>query len=251
MIVCHSEDVAVATLPNIEMKGKLLTDVEDGMGFSAYQVVAEEGETLKLRSSDSGDLDHIYYCISGTGDVKASNGCHYKLKPDCVVAFSSSVSAELIVETRIRLYVLYCDDINPSSERSVVKSLDEIVGTERDVDFKRGHSRRFLLKVDGFAITITSTAVMFTGDDPTKLEYRNHAESAYYISGKVSYSWNEGANKIEARITPDDGTVYNMNAHDKHMVSVHEDCIALCVFYPALRGNENHTYDGGYSCYDA
>ncbi|XP_006816715.1 L-ectoine synthase-like [Saccoglossus kowalevskii] len=249
MIVRHSEDVTITTLPNSDLKGKLLVARDDIMGHIAYDVSVETGDVLKLRSSDSGGLDHMYYCISGSGIVKASNGKTYILQPDTFIAFSSGIEAELSVESRLRLYVIYSEDINPSSERAVANSLKEIIGTEKDVDWKRGHSRRFLVKADGFAVSFNNT--LCSAGNSTKLGYMNHEESAYYIKGSTTYSWDEGASIVKTRIGPDSGTIYNMDKHDKHVLTAHEDSIVLCVFYPALRGDENHNHDGEYSGFDA
>eukprot|EP00058_Branchiostoma_floridae_P026409 XP_002611900.1 hypothetical protein BRAFLDRAFT_106802 [Branchiostoma floridae] len=156
-------------------------------------------------------------------------------------------SVQVTSGEKLRLFCIYCDDVEPTVDRAVTRSLSEIVGTDRDIDWGRGHSRRFLKKSDGFPISVHNTYV--EAGTNSALCYKHHLESAYYVKGRATYTWEEGVQKAETRIDATNGTVYSMNEHDAHHAIAHEDAVALCVFHPVLVGNENHDFSGEYSGY--
>ncbi|XP_077992714.1 L-ectoine synthase-like [Glandiceps talaboti] len=248
MIVRHSEDVEITILPNTELQGKELIADSDGMSHSAYEISIDAKTMVNLKSPENPKLNHIYYCITGSGSIKTCNSQTYAMNPDQFIAMSSGVSAQLSAETRMRVYIVYCEDSDPSNDRIVSRSLNDVIGTERDIDWGHGYSRRLLLKKDGFPVSFHNT--LCYGGHSSKLGYMNHMESAYYISGKTTYKWKEGEESVQTRIGLDSGTIYNMNEHDKHILVAEEDSVVLCVFYPALKGTETHNHDGGYSGFD-
>ncbi|XP_078615859.1 uncharacterized protein LOC144884422 [Branchiostoma floridae x Branchiostoma japonicum] len=247
MIVRHSVDLVEGPLPNPNLRGKQLVAPEDGMNHTAYDVFLQPGESVCLTSPPSPLLNHVYYCVSGRATGTASNGQVYEFAADVVVAFSSSISCTVKVtsDEKLRLFCIYCDDVEPTVDRAVARALSEIVGTDRDIDWGRGHSRRFLKKSDGFPISVHNT--YGEAGASNALCYKHHVESAYYVKGRATYTWEEGAQKAETRIDATNGTVYSMNEHDAHHMVVHDDIQALCVFHPVLVGNENHDFSGGYS----
>jgi L-ectoine synthase len=93
----------------------------------------------------------------------------------------------------------------------------------------------------GFSMTETQVlpGAMLT------LEYKNHVEACYCISGEgVVIEVGSGARHV---IKP--GVLYAPNAHEKHEVHVAEGGEPLkliCVFSPALEGDEVHGPDGSY-----
>ncbi|XP_066297380.1 uncharacterized protein [Branchiostoma lanceolatum] len=238
MIVRHSVDLVEGPLPNPNLRGKQLVAAEDGMNYTAYDVFLQPGESVCLTSPPSPLLNHVYYCLSGSGTGTASNGQVYGFGPDVVVAFSSSITCMVKVtsDQQLRLFCIYCDDVEPSVDRAVARSLSDIVGTDRDIDWGRGHSRRFLKKSDGFPISVHNT-------------YGEAGSRNALCFCRVTYTWEEGAKKAETRIDATNGSVYSMNAHDPHHAIIHEDMESLCVFHPVLVGNENHDFSGGYSGY--
>lgn len=123
----------------------------------------------------------------------------------------------------------------------IVRTLEEAI----TVDWGNGLSRRFLVAADGLGYTVTDTTVR--AGTKSRLEYRNHLEACYCIEGSgevidmASVSW---------PITP--GVIYALDAHDAHwlVASPHEDLRLVCVFTPALRGDEVHHLDeAGSSAY--
>ncbi|CAH1271249.1 Hypp4607 [Branchiostoma lanceolatum] len=254
MIVRHSVDLPIATVPlNPVLRGKELVSPSDGMGFTAYEIVLTRGQQSdsELRSGGEGwTSNHMYYCISGSGICNLVDGREFEVAPDVFMAFSSAVSVKITVtsEDRMRLFCVYCNDDSPSCDRVVVRSLSEIIGTDRDVDWGGGNSRRFLLRDDKFPITVNNTSVRADAEKRFPMWYKHHKEAAYFIKGNMKYVWEEG--EEEAEFHPD-GTTFVMNKNDPHHVVPKEESIAVCAFFPSLIGNEKHVFSGGYSVYGA
>ncbi|SDI44286.1 L-ectoine synthase [Actinokineospora alba] len=115
----------------------------------------------------------------------------------------------------------------------------------RTVDWGNGLSRRFLVESDGMGYTLTDTIVR--AGTKSRLEYRNHLEACYCVEGSGEVVDMEGTSHP---ITP--GVLYALDKHDAHFLiaSPHEDLRLVCVFSPALRGDEVHSLDGaGFSHY--
>ncbi|XP_035683476.1 uncharacterized protein LOC118420687 [Branchiostoma floridae] len=254
MIVRNTVDVPIAPVPNTSvLRGKELVSPADEMGYTAYEIVLTRDQNeVELHPGECLASNHMYYCISGRGRCSLEDGREFKVTPDFFMAFSSAVKCKVTVtsDDPMRLYCLYCQDDNPSKDGVVVRSLSEIIGTDRDVDFGSGHSRRFLLRDDSFPITVTNTTIMM-GDDTEKgvpMWYKHHKEACYYISGNGKYVWEEG--KEEAEFHPK-GTAFLMNKNDPHYAMPTGEAITICAFFPALVGNEKHVFSGGYSVYGA
>ncbi|OEJ22369.1 ectoine synthase [Streptomyces subrutilus] len=123
----------------------------------------------------------------------------------------------------------------------IVRKLDEVP----TVDWGNGLSRRFLTQQDGVGYTVTDTIVR--AGTKSRLEYRNHMESCYCIEGSGEVIDTAGNSHP---ITP--GTLYALDRHDAHwlVASPHEDLRLVCMFTPALRGDEVHHLDSAeYSHY--
>lgn len=122
----------------------------------------------------------------------------------------------------------------------IVKTLDEILGTDADVRGPTFASRRFLLKKDGMGFSLHDT-VLYAGTE-TLIWYKNHLEAVYCIEG-------EG----ELEVLPDGptyqikpGTMYALNGHEKHHLRAFKDLRVVCVFNPPLTGQEVHDEEGTY-----
>lgn len=117
----------------------------------------------------------------------------------------------------------------------IIRSLSDITGSERDVPWGNGLSRRFLVARDGMGYSLTDTQI-----DPntcSTLEYKNHLETCYCIagSGKVIDAQTGEEHVIEV------GTMYALDRHDKHQLIAGDDGMRLvCVFNPPLQGDEAH-----------
>jgi L-ectoine synthase len=115
----------------------------------------------------------------------------------------------------------------------IVRTLEEIVGSDRDVAWGNGQSRRFLLQRDGMGYSLTDT-VVHAGTE-SLLEYKNHMEACYCIQGEGEVEDTEG-NVFPIRA----GTLYALDRHDKHWLRAKTEMRLVCVFTPPLVGSESH-----------
>jgi L-ectoine synthase len=106
------------------------------------------------------------------------------------------------------------------------------------VEWGNGLSRRFLLEADGLGYTVTDTIVH--AGTRSRLEYRNHLEACYCIEGSGEVIDSDG-NVFPITV----GTLYALDQHDAHWLcaSPHESLRLVCMFTPALRGDEVHRLD--------
>lgn len=122
----------------------------------------------------------------------------------------------------------------------IVRKLDDLVGTDRDVDAPTFHSRRFLLAKDGTDFSLHDT-ILFAGSE-TNMWYRNHIEAVYCIRGTGTLHDLETGEKHA--IAP--GTMYVLNKHDRHVLKAETELQMVCVFTPPLTGREVHDEEGVY-----
>ncbi len=97
----------------------------------------------------------------------------------------------------------------------IIRSIDEVAGSERDVSGEGWRSRRLLRRDDGM---------------------------------KHSLHWTELAAGTELDLhllRP--GVMYALDKHDHHRVRALTDVKLVCVFWPALTGDEKHDPEGGYA----
>ena len=123
----------------------------------------------------------------------------------------------------------------------IVRSLDEIIGTEFDVSGPGWISRRILVADDGLGFSLHDTVIQ-AGAELT-LEYKHHYEACYCISGSGEIAAHSDG--VFQPLQP--FTVYALEQHDLHTVRAHEDLRLVCVFNPALSGREVHREDGSYA----
>jgi L-ectoine synthase len=123
----------------------------------------------------------------------------------------------------------------------ILRRLSEIEGTERDVRGEGWASRRLLLRDDGMGYSLHDVIVEARAE--LTLRYRHHLEACYCTGGSGEIE--ELASGQRHAIGP--GTVYALDAHDRHVIRAGTDGVRLvCVFNPALSGRETHDPDGGY-----
>jgi len=122
----------------------------------------------------------------------------------------------------------------------IVRHLGDILGTERDVEAPTFSSRRMLLARDGVGFSLHDT-VLPTGTE-TRMWYRHHVEAVYCLEGEAELENLEDGTTYT--IIP--GMLYALDGHERHVLRVRADFRAVCVFTPALTGNELHDDDGSY-----
>lgn len=122
----------------------------------------------------------------------------------------------------------------------IIRKLSDIIGTDRDVDDGNWVSRRLLLRKDGMGFSMHET-ILRAGTE-TYMWYKHHLEAVYCIDGEGEIE--DLANGTVHRLEP--GTLYALNAHDKHIVRAKTDIRTVCVFYPPVTGQEVHDEEGVY-----
>ena len=124
----------------------------------------------------------------------------------------------------------------------IVRNIEDIVGTERDVEDPNGHwaSRRLLLKRDGMGFSLHET-IVFAGTE-TDLWYKHHLEAVYCVSGEGEIEDLQTGNLHPIK----EGTMYALNGNEKHKLRAKTALKMVCVFNPPITGNEVHTKEGYY-----
>lgn len=119
----------------------------------------------------------------------------------------------------------------------LIRTLEDLKGTGREVPWGNGLSRRFLLEDDARGLTITDTIV--EAGSESSLCYESHAETCYCIEG-------EGELEVEGVIYPlRPGTLYALDQGEAHVLRATTTLRLVCVFVPALVGSERHDLISG------
>jgi L-ectoine synthase len=122
----------------------------------------------------------------------------------------------------------------------IVRHLDDVVGTDRDVKADTWCSRRLSLADDGMGFSVHDT-ILYAGTETT-MWYKHHLEAVYCIAGEGSIE--DLATGEVHPITP--GTIYLLDQHDRHVVRATTDLRMVCTFNPPVTGQEVHDGDGAY-----
>ena len=121
----------------------------------------------------------------------------------------------------------------------IVRDLEALKQTRR-VDSDGWHSVRLLLKDDGMGFSFHITTIHAGAE--LEMEYRNHLESVYCVSGTGSLE--EVATGRRHEIRP--GVLYALDQHDRHVLRARSELVMACVFNPPLTGREVHDESGAY-----
>ena len=124
----------------------------------------------------------------------------------------------------------------------IVKRLEDLLGTDAEVDAGNWVSRRFLLKKDGMGFSMHDTLIR--AGTETFIWYAHHLEAVYVVAGEGEIELC-GTKEVHA-LRP--GTLYALDGHEKHLLRAHAgaDMRCVCVFNPPLTGLEVHDADGIY-----
>lgn len=122
----------------------------------------------------------------------------------------------------------------------IVRSLDDVSGSDREVRADTWISRRLFLRQDGMGFSLHDTVIL--AGTATRMCYRNHLEAVYCVGGRGS---------IEVLATGEvfpieDGTAYALDKHDEHILRAESDMRMVCVFNPPVSGREVHDETGAY-----
>lgn len=122
----------------------------------------------------------------------------------------------------------------------IVRNLNDLTGTDREVHAENWSSRRLLLADDAMGFSMHDT-VIHAGTS-TEMHYQNHLEAVYCIEGKGHIIVEETGERFEIEA----GTIYALDGHDKHTLTAESRLRMVCVFNPPLVGPETHDEDGVY-----
>ena len=126
----------------------------------------------------------------------------------------------------------------------IIQSKDALKGTARDAAGPGWTSLRLLVRSDGMGFSMTETEVL--PGAVLQLHYKHHVEACYCIGGEGEVIETQTGTRHAIR----PGVLYAPDAHDRHEVHVPEGGAPLrliCVFSPALEGDEVHGPDGSYA----
>ncbi|WP_339727457.1 ectoine synthase [uncultured Gimesia sp.] len=122
----------------------------------------------------------------------------------------------------------------------IVRQLNEILGTDRDIQAKTWNSRRLLLADEKMGFSLHDTIIH--PETETEIWYQNHLEAVYCIEG-------EG----EIELIPDGpthpispGMMYALDENDRHLLRAKTKLRMICVFNPPVTGQEVHDENGAY-----
>ena len=118
--------------------------------------------------------------------------------------------------------------------------IDELDGTDNDVDHGTWRSRRFVLADAGVGFSFHDT--LLRAGTETEMWYANHIECVYVFEGTGTLVNRETGEEFALK----PGTMYLLDQHDKHTVKAETDIRCACVFNPPVTGREVHDEHGVY-----
>jgi L-ectoine synthase len=122
----------------------------------------------------------------------------------------------------------------------IVRNLQSVDGTDRDVITHNWRSRRLLVARDGLPFSLHET-VLYAGTE-TSMWYINHIEAVYCIDGEGELMDDE-TGEVH-RLVP--GVLYVLDGHEHHRFRAHTDVRTVCVFTPPVTGPEVHDETGAF-----
>jgi L-ectoine synthase len=126
----------------------------------------------------------------------------------------------------------------------IVRTLEEITGTDRDVEAAGWRSRRILLARDGVGFSLHETVLQpGTVHD---FRYVHHVEAVFVVEGEGELLDRESG--TTHRLGP--GSTYVLDGHERHRLLPRTPMRTVCVFTPPVTGREVHDEDGAYPLLD-
>lgn len=110
----------------------------------------------------------------------------------------------------------------------IVRTTEEITGTDRQRDTENWTSKRIVLADDGVGFSFHETTIHPGAETP--LHYPDYIEAVWIVEGHGQLiDRDHGATH---RLAP--GTMYLLDKHDRHTIVADSRIRALCVFVPAV-----------------
>ncbi|MCS3780378.1 ectoine synthase [Tsukamurella ocularis] len=122
----------------------------------------------------------------------------------------------------------------------IVRTIDEITGTERDVAAGNWRSKRIVLGGDRVGFSFHETVI--EPGTVNEFHYANHVEAVWLVEGEGTLLDRETG--VEYQLAP--GTMYLLDGNERHTVTTKTRMRMLCVFNPPVVGTEVHDENGVY-----
>jgi L-ectoine synthase len=122
----------------------------------------------------------------------------------------------------------------------IVRTIEEITGTERDVRTEHWRSKRIVLARDGVGFSLHETVL--EAGSVNDFWYANHIEAVWVIEGEGELL--DKDNDVTYQLRP--GSVYVLNGHEHHQLRPRTQMRTVCVFNPPVTGREVHDENGVY-----
>jgi len=126
----------------------------------------------------------------------------------------------------------------------IVKHLEDVIGTEFDIDTPTWNSRRLILKKDNVGFSLHDTIIK--AGTETMIWYKHHIEAVYCVEGEGEIELIDTQETYSIR----PGTLYVLNGHEKHWLRGKTEMRMVCVFNPPCTGQEVHDEEGAYVAAD-
>jgi L-ectoine synthase len=122
----------------------------------------------------------------------------------------------------------------------IVRTLEEISGTDRDVRTENWRSRRLVLARDGVGFSVHETVV--EAGTVNAFRYAHHVEAVFVVEGEGELL-DEETGTTHA-LGP--GSIYVLDGHERHQLRPRTRMRTVCVFDPPVTGREVHDATGAY-----
>jgi len=114
----------------------------------------------------------------------------------------------------------------------LIRSVDDVIGTDRDVHGGGWKSRRVFLSDDELGYSVHETTV--AAGTQLRFTYRHHRETVYCVQGEGSIE--DVATGHVVPLAP--GGMYSAGVGDEHVLTCNTETKFLCIFTPPLIGTE-------------
>ncbi|MUM17571.1 ectoine synthase [Mycobacterium sp. CBMA271] len=122
----------------------------------------------------------------------------------------------------------------------IVRTTQQITGTERDVSGEGWHSKRIVLADDGVGFSFHETTI--DAGTVHVFHYQHHIEAVWLTAGTGTLTNLENGDVF----TLGPGSMYLLNGNERHQLSAETEMRMMCVFNPPVTGREVHDESGAY-----
>lgn len=122
----------------------------------------------------------------------------------------------------------------------IVRTLDEITDTDRDVKTPNWRSKRIVLAGDGVGFSVHETVL--DAGTVNDFWYANHIEAVVCVEGEGELLDKETDKTYQIKA----GTMYLLDGHEHHQLRPASEMRMICVFNPPVTGQEVHDENGVY-----